>query len=955
MVMSNAKVALAEEHSANTIDSLSEFTGYEYLKYKYSTYREEYQHKEHLQQEINIPAYQYSHIDGMEVEILEDFEGSAGKSILTEEQGNIEWDVDLPEEGLYNISIEYYPIKGKSSAIQRSLFINGKLPFGEAANLEFNRVWGNALDHIESDNRGNELRPRQIEKPMWQNAAIKDFQGYYREPFSFYFEAGKNTISLYSQREPMVIKHIRLHPIDPVLEYNETVNRYNEMGLKAAKSQFIKIQAQDAVYKSEPTLYPFTDRSTYLVEPYHPSELRINAIGGYNWRVPGQTITWEIDVPETGLYNIGLKAKQRHVRGLNSNRKIYINGEVPFKEMQQVQFQFNTQYSMKVLGGHEPQLFHLNKGINTITLEVVLGDVAPLIRTMEAATLELTALYRKILMITGAKPDVYRDYQLETRIPDLLKDFQRFSDVIVEVATEYEKITGQKNEYTATLHTMAEQLQNLINRPQNISKSIDSMRNNISALGTFVLTVREQPLDVDYLIVASPDEEMPVVKESFFKRLINELVVFFYSFIIDYNTIGNIIENPEKTKSVEVWITTGRDQAQVIKSLVDDYFTPATGINVKLRLVQGGTLLPATLVGTGPDVALHLGNDIPVNYAMRNAVYDLTQFDDFEEVAQRFRQSALVPYQYDGGVYALPETQRFEMLFYRKDILEELGLEVPQTWEDIFAILSVLSKNHMEFGLPQPGRQFGQQAIINLQPNPMYAMLLYQLGGDFYQDAGTASGLTSVEGVKAFQMWNEFYTHYSLPAEFQFANRFRTGEMPIAIEDYQNYNLLQVFAPELRGLWGFAPVPGFLQEDGTIKRDVASTGENTILLDAAEDKDSAWEFMKWWTSEEIQTEFGREMEGLMGAAARWPTANVEAFEKLPWPVEDFKQLQLGFEWVKGIPEVPGGYFTGRHIENAFWKVRHEDYNPRESLEEYVELINSEIELKRFEFGLPNNQ
>lgn len=940
----------AAEGSAHTADSFLPKLGYEFLQYKFDDYIEDHADKNRPDKEIIIPAVDYNHVDGMEVEVLNNFENAEGPSLMTGETGIVEWEIDVEEAGLYNIAIEYYPIEGKSSAIQRSVFINGELPFGEASNIEFKRVWGNALDHFETDNRGNELRPRQVEKPRWQTAIFKDYQGYYNEPFSFYFEKGKNTLTLYSQREPLVINHIKLYQIKPTPTYEQKLNEYNEQGLSETSGHFIKIQGEHAVYKSDPTLYPNADRSTYAVEPYHPSELRVNSIGGYNWRIPGQTITWEVEVPESGLYNIAIKAKQRHIRGLSANRNLYINGQVPFQEAERLTYNFNSEYTLDVIGDDTPYTFYLEEGVNTIELESSLGQSAPLIRQVEAITLELTDIYRQILMITSATPDPYRDYQLERRIPNLLENFEENSKKLIEVATTFESFSGQKNEHTATLFTLAEQLQRLVDRPHNISKSVDSLRINISALGTFVLTVREQPLDIDYIIVASPDVEMPTVKESFLRRMMHEIVSFFYSFIVDYNTIGNVSDDQD-ARSVEVWVTTGRDQAQIIKSLADDYFTPETGIDINLRLVQAGTLLPATLVGTGPDVALHLGNDIPVNYAMRNAVYDLTNFDDFDEVAARFRESAIVPYQYDGGVYGLPETQRFEMMFYRKDVLEELEIEVPQTWEDVFSALAILSKKHMEFGLPQPGRQFGQQGMVNLQPNPMYALLLYQHGGEFYKEDATASAIDSEAGARAFQMWNEFYTHYSLPAEFQFANRFRTGEMPIAIEDYQNYNLLQVFAPEINGLWGFVPVPGFLQEDGTIKRDVASTGESTVLLNAAEDKDAAWEFMKWWTSADIQTEFGREMEGLMGAAARWPTANVEAFERLPWPMEDFRNLQEGFSWVKGIPEVPGGYFTGRHIENAFWKVRHENYNPREALEEYVELINSEITLKRIEFGI----
>jgi ABC-type glycerol-3-phosphate transport system substrate-binding protein len=89
-----------------------------------------------------------------------------------------------------------------------------------------------------------------------------------------------------------------------------------------------------------------------------------------------------------------------------------------------------------------------------------------------------------------------------------------------------------------------------------------------------------------------------------------------------------------------------------------------------------------------------------------------------------------------------------------------------------------------------------------------------------------------------------------------------------------------------------------------------------MMLENAGNKEAAWKFMKWWTDESTQIEYGREMEGLMGAAARYPTANIEALEQLPWPVKDYQNLKKQWEWVQGIPQMPGGYFTGRHLDNA---------------------------------------
>jgi len=285
-------------------------------------------------------------------------------------------------------------------------------------------------------------------------------------------------------------------------------------------------------------------------------------------------------------------------------------------------------------------------------------------------------------------------------------------------------------------------------------------------------------------------------------------------------------------------------------------------------------------------------------------------------------------------------------LFYRKDVLADLGLEVPKTWDDVYNMISVLQKHHMEFYLPL------ETVTGTMVPNATFAMLLYQNDGEFYTPDHKASALDSEIAIEVFRRWTQFYTNYKFPLSADFPNRFRVGEMPIGIIDYTTYNLLTVMAPEIKGLWDFTIIPGTRQPDGSVRHDVASTTSAVLMLNNAKDKEAAWEFMKWWTSKDVQIQFGREMEALMGEAARYPTANIEALEQLPWPVKDYNNLNAQWQWVQGIPQVPGGYFTGRHLDNAFRKVVNNGDNYREALLDYIIYINDEITLKRKEFNLP---
>lgn len=894
---------------------------------------------------IRIEGEDFAETVGDGFVIVDRYEGLDGKAVLTPETGSISWDVRVDRPGLYNIRIHYFPVEGKSSAIEREFRINGNVPFKGAEILLFDRAWGNRHETVRRDDRGNDLRPTQVEKPAWQLASFRDSEGYVDEPYLFYFERGIQRISLTALREPMAIDYIELYQEPELKTYEEIRREYEAKGIKPAKDQYVIIQAEDAVLKSSPTLYPISDRSSPSVMPYHVSKIRINAIGGLNWKLPGQWIEWEFEVEQDGLYHIALKRKQDQLRGLFVTRGIMIDGKYPFQEMKRVRFDFGMKWKMDVLGGEEPYLFHLTKGRHRIRMLVTLGEMAPLIRTIESSVLQLNEMYRKIVMITSNTPDPYRDYQLEKRIPDMIDVFRKQAETIRSVADYLEQTTGERSDKVAVLHTMVRQLEEMVEHPETVARRLNSFKINVGALGTWLLTVREQPLTLDYLVVYAPGQKLPRAEATIWEKIRHEIGSLIASYTEDYDSIGNIGGGD---RSITVWVTTGRDQAQVLKGLIDDYFTPETNISVKLRLVPANILLPATLAGEGPDVAMQVGEEVPVNYAMRSAAVDLSAFPDFAEVASRFRESALVPYRYNGGVYALPEQQTFPVLFYRKDILEELGLTPPKTWDDVYHVISVLQKKNMEFYLPIENTLNN----ANLVPNATFAMLLYQNGGQFYQDDQKRSALDSDIAMDVFRRWTQFYTSYKFPLTADFPNRFRTGEMPIGIADYTMYNLLTVFAPEIKGLWDFTLVPGTVREDGTIHHEVASHTTAVMMLRNAKDKEAAWEFMKWWTDKDTQIMYGREMEALMGEAARYPTANVEALAELPWPVKDYQNLESQWKWVRGIPQVPGGYFTGRHLDNAFRRVVNANENPREALSDYVLYINEEIAIKRKEFNLP---
>ncbi len=906
-------------------------------------------------------------------EIYTNYKGVTGDSILSDEETLMEYDFTVATSGFYYFELEYYPIEGKTSEIERAFFIDGELPYEELATVEFKRIWvtdvtdtyvdsnGVTVKVWDMDNQGFEIKPETVEAPEWVTTYFYDSNGYITDPLAVYLEAGKHTITMMSQKEPMLVHELRFVAADTVADYATVKAGQDSMGAAATTGQSIRIEGENAVKMSSQMLYPRQDQSSPAVYPSSPKYLLNNTIGGTSWQDAGQWIEWEFDVEETGYYNISTFCKQNFVRGIDVCRKIYIDGEVPFSEMNAYGFGYVQNWREEIFSDENGNAyeFYLEKGHHTIRMEVVLGDMAGIIADVQETVQQLNEIYRSVIYVTGVSPDIYRDYQIDSTLPGLNAQLCDAKMGIDTAIMRLQVTAGNNSDKLTVLKTMSDQLEELIEDGDRFPEVISSYKVNVRACGNWITQVLPQPLAIDRIMIYSSDSHQKIASDNWFSRLVYEIKRLFYSFIIDYNQIGNIAKEGEATTIITLWVGTGRDQANVVKALIDENFTTATNISVNVQLVDMNTLLRATLAGEGPDVAiqvantsgiagavLNTGNDTPVNYGLRSAVLDLTQFSDYEDVVTRFSDSAIVPFSFNGATYALPDTQTFLMMFYRKDILAEIGLDVPTTWDEVKVAMTVLAKNQMEFGM--------------LPSEQVFAMLLFQNGGVYYTENGDASALDSDIAVSTFKQYCEFYTDYKLDKATSVEERFRTGECPIIIADYTVYNNLQVSAPDIAGLWDFTVVPGVENPDGTINHTTGSTGLADIIMANTEHPDECWEFLKWWTSAETQTLYAREMESLMGASARVATANLEALANLSWPIKDYKELIEQFSQVQGIPQVPGGYYTWRNVNNAFYTVttdaassgRTYTATPREELMDKVLYINDEIDYKRLEFGLP---
>ncbi len=895
---------------------------------------------------ITVDAADFTASDGMEAEVRT-LDGVP--AAVTGDAGTVTWAFTAAEPGLYDVRISYYTIEGKGGSVERQLLLDGSVPFKEARDLIFSRIWVNEGSEKIFTGSGNEYRRTQVEQYGWQDSFLHSSIGYRDESLRVYLDRGPHTLSLASVAEPVAISGITFMTAGAPEPYETVRARYDAAGYRPA-ARSIRIEGEDAVRKSDPTLYAVEDRTSPADSPFDEAKILLNTIGGNSWRHRQQWIEWEIEAPEDGLYTLSFRVKQDFVSGAGASRCLWIDGRIPFAEASDIRVSYDLQWQMVTLGEDgQPYEFYLPKGPHTIRLQAVIGGMAGILGEVSGTVQELNTLYRHIKMIVGSFPDPLRDYDLEDNVPGLFATMQVCADRLEEVNRQMEAAGSIKGEQSRFIDQLAVQLRSLVKRPDTVPERLNDLSDNINNVSSWLASAGEVPLLIDYLILAPEGAALPPADAGFFAKMWSSVKGFVYSFIYDYYAIDGISGTEDIRDEVTLWLGIGRDQSMILKNMADSTFTPVSRIGLNIRLVDMGILLQAVSSGSGPDIALFMDQAQPLNYGVRGALYDLSRFPDADEVLGRFAESAVVPFRLGTALYGLPEQQMFPMLFYRTDVFGEMGLTVPQTWDDLYRMIPALQEENMEIGLPSPALTTSGSMATSL--NPVYAALLLQNGASVYDGDSRYCTLDTLTAVRCFIRWSEFYTKYNFPVFYSDINRFRTGEMPILISSYTFYNTLMLAAPEIRSLWAMAPVPGTPGADGTIDRSVSGTGTACVIFSNAKKPGDAWELLKWWTSTDSQVRFGREIEALQGASARWPTANLQAMQELGWTSDAARQITEQWTFVEGIPEVPGGYYVGRSVDNAIKSVINSGEDARETILDQVDKINKEIRAKRQEFGL----
>ena len=909
----------------------------------YAKYKEENSDFEYANEDIILDGGNYIAQENSEVEIIAEYEGKSNVIKWDSQKGSVTYEFDVPKDGIYNINLTYMQLPCQSKDIQIGMKIDGEYLFDGMETLFLPRLWTNKGD-VRVDDKGDQISPEQAELSVYTTQPLTDKEGVAVKPYEFALTAGKHTITVEMQEEAFILANIALTAPERIESYSKVSANYKKSDYYSGSP--IVIEGEVAEVKTSNSLIPKSDNSI-SVTPSNPRNLMINYIGSKNWSSVGQVLTWKVNIKQSGLYKLAFKFKQSDLVNGISYRSMKVDGKTPFAEAEAIAFGYKTNWQVSDFAdeNNNPYLIYLSKGDHELSFDVTLAETAEFYSRLKEMVTEIGDLYIKINMITGETPDANRNYDLFKQIPEFNETLKKLYEGLDKLSEDMKKQSGKRsNSVIAAIANMSRVLKSMYDNPYTSHKYKADYYTNYTSLSSWLYEMKSMPLSLDQILLTAPDYNTKSEKNGFFKSFVFGVLRYIYSYTLDYADISSESEN-----TIKVWANIGRDQAQIIQTLIRDDFTPKTNIEVNFQAVNA-TVVKGILSGNPPDIEMNMARTEPVNLAMRGVLYDVSKFDDYNEVKERFQKTAMTPYEYNGGVYALPATQAFYIMYYREDIFKQLGLTVPTTWEEFKDCAITIQRNKMQVWLPYTQIQATTTVNVGIGGLSIFPTLMAQNGLSLFNKDFNGSNLNTKDAIFVFNTWTDFYTEYKIPKEASFYNRFRVGTMPLGIDTYLLYQTLNSAAPEIKGRWKIAPLPGVINADNTINNSSTGSGTGNVIIKGTGKEALAWEFLKWWTSADIQVRYSNNLESILGSVGRIDTANVEALSRLSWTKKDLGILMEQWEKVVEVNEIPGSYYLTRALDQAFWNVTNGQATAKDAILEWSMVADNEIKRKIKEYG-----
>lgn len=864
---------------------------------------------------------------------------SLESAIYVENQESVTISVVVEEEGMYYPFFTYLIESESVLPTKMHLQVNDSLQFKELNNVIFRSNWQRSSETV-TDRYGNEIVGEITKLTEVIHSYLYDSTGLYDRPLAIYLKKGENKLHFTSLEGELTISELRLHSEKSLNILNIEKDQVGEV----VGTNEVSAQGEFPVEQNASSIRPgaIFDSS---VTPYDPKKRVLNILDSASFYSNGDSVSYELVIPEDGYYYLSLHYRQDSRIDFPVFLNIYIDGKIPSESFFRQPMPYTTKFAHKTISNKEEQMIpiYLESGARQVTFEISGEPSAAIFRGVTTIISEIQELSLQITDLLGGTVDRNRDVNIEEYLPGTKDQLVNWANELAELG-EYATDLAGGNRLPGAYSQLAiaeRQLLELEKDYRYFANRYDELTSIVTAnLSTLLQESVRTGLSIDE--ITFHQEALGKQRNSVILAIRNFFTRFFHSFTNDDYEVRRDSAN------LQVWVNRPRQYVEVLQQMIDQQFTPTTGIQVDISIMPDeNKLILANASGTSPDVALSVNSSLPFDMGIRNALVDLSAMDDFDLLMESFPDNIATPYTIGDSVYALPETMNFYVMFYRRDILDALGLAVPDTLEELVNMLPALSQQGMSAFYPT--------AINGYKGFPVTMPIVYQYGGSFYTDDIRRTGINQEQTIQSLRYLTDLFTIYNLPKEVpSFYQQFRDGSIPIGVSDYNTYNMILNAAPEISNLWDIALIPGIPDEEGTVRRYSSGAAETSVVFKSIDRKEDSWEFLQWWHSAETQVAFGIELQTTNGKEYIWNTANIEAFEQLPFITKHKQVILEQTKWNAEVPRSVSSYMIEREVNAIYNGVVIDGKNLRRLTDRSAKIIDRETMRKLEEFGFYSN-
>lgn len=557
-------------------------------------------------------------------------------------------DFEVPEDGLYYMNFDYLSYDESILPVSMKMKVDGDYPFYECRSLEFETTW-KLSDEPSYDRYDNEAVTIPNKQIQWESKYLMDSSYRHSDPLKVQLTKGKHSIELSVDEGNFLLGNISLEAPVAVEEYKGSSD-------KADGKELITIQGEDYTTTNDSAIHGVAEYDT-SVDPYQAKDTVLNTLDSDSFSTAGRKVTYEFEVKTAGNYKIAANYRQSEKTDFPVFCDVAIDGKVPNSAFKDYSMAYTTKYKTATMQDSkgEDLSVHLEAGKHTISYTISMNPISYIMEEIDEVMSDVNDLALEITKVAGTNADKYRDLKLSKYIPNLEKTLYSYSDRLTKLEKSAVKWSDSDKNVAvmSSLIIAAKQLKSLADSPDSIPYRIDELSTSSNSVNHYLATTIDNlianDLAIDRIYIYQDGAKLPS-KPGFFKSCAMNISRFVASFTDQAYSTKNT-----NSDHIQVWVNRSSQYVQIMQKMIDEKFTPKTGINVDISIMPDQyKLVLSNSSGNAPDVATGINYTIPYELGIRGALVNMAQYDDFKESTDGYEPGFFMTGSINDGIYSMP-------------------------------------------------------------------------------------------------------------------------------------------------------------------------------------------------------------------------------------------------------------------------------------------------------------